>query len=481
MVLFNYTTKEMTAKIVYYGPGLCGKTTNLQFIYDSLPAQVKKGKLLSLATKTDRTLFFDFLPLELGKIRGMKTRVQLYTVPGQVFYNSTRKLVLKGADGVVFVADSQQRMMDSNVESYRNLEENLREIGLRLEEMPIVMQFNKRDLPHLASIEEMNTLINRHNAPFYEAVATTGIGVEDTLKAVTKLVLNHLAAKYQLEAPLSEASGSVVERAAPPVVKEAHASSLRQASPHPEEGISLSEDSGEMSIEENGAPGALTEPIFGDPGREEGDEEILDIQDLEELEPLDALQATTPGPAAGSPGSASEFRGPRVAFRPEASRRVASRTERPVEKAREAVGAGGNLADLFGARQEETPEEILEILDETDREPAIAGPTGDQRPIRGSVPPSPSPPRAAASIPLASVPRSAPVSAAHLPRTGHSISPADPLGISGGGEGEMPVARAIKIGAVSPGKEHLVTVPLELSVGGKKLRLHLRMTLTLSD
>src|SRR5437867_10549554 len=208
MVLFNYTTKELTAKIVYYGPGLCGKTTNLQFIYDSLPGHVKKGKMLSLATKTDRTLFFDFLPIELGTICGMRTRVQLYTVPGQVFYNSTRKLVLKGADGVVFVAVSQAKMIEADIESYRNLEENLREMGIRIEEIPLVMQFNKRDLPNLSSIEEMNTRINRHNAPFYEAVAMTGIGVEDTLKAVTKLVLNNLSAKYKLEgaAPAETAS-----------------------------------------------------------------------------------------------------------------------------------------------------------------------------------------------------------------------------------------------------------------------------------
>ena len=472
MVLFNYTTKEMTAKIVYYGPGLCGKTTNLQFIYDSLPGHVKKGKMLSLATKTDRTLFFDFLPIELGKLRGMKTRVQLYTVPGQVFYNSTRKLVLKGADGVVFVADSQQRMMDSNVESYRNLEENLREIGLRLEEMPIVMQFNKRDLPHLASIEEMNTLINRHNAPFYEAVATTGIGVEDTLKAATKLVLNHLATKYQIEAPLSTASA--------PVEKGAPSASLRQGS-QLEDGITLSEDPGEMSIEENGASGGLTEPILSEHGREEGGEEILEIQDLEELEPLDTPQAAAPGPTAGSPGSASEFRGPRYPFRPDTSPRVAGRAERPVETARGAVPSGENLADLFGAPQEETPEEILEILDETEPESAVPRPTRDHRPIRAPAPTPPSPPRATAHVPLAGLPRSAPASAANLPQTGHTISPADPLGIGGGGDGEMPLARAITIGAVSPGKEHLVTVPLELSVGGKKLRLHLRMTLTLSD
>src|SRR5436309_8177260 len=203
MVLFNYSTRELTAKIVYYGPGLCGKTTNLQYTYESLPDNVKKGKMLSLATKTDRTLFFDFLPLELGRIRGMKTRVQLYTVPGQVFYNSTRKLVLKGADGVVFVADSQSKMQEANAESYKNLEDNLREMGLRIEEIPLVMQFNKRDLPHASSVEEMNTQINRHNAPFYEAVATTGIGVEDTLKAITKLVLNNLSTKYKLEGAAS--------------------------------------------------------------------------------------------------------------------------------------------------------------------------------------------------------------------------------------------------------------------------------------
>src|SRR6185295_4506733 len=153
MVLFNYSTKELTAKIVYYGPGLCGKTTNLQFIHKNLGETVK-GKMLSLATKTDRTLFFDFLPMDLGEIRGMKTRMQLYTVPGQVFYNETRKLVLKGVDGIVFVADSQQEMLAPNAESFRNLEENLKTHGLSLAELPHVIQLNKRDLPKLASIEE---------------------------------------------------------------------------------------------------------------------------------------------------------------------------------------------------------------------------------------------------------------------------------------------------------------------------------------
>jgi signal recognition particle receptor subunit beta len=213
MVLFNYSTRELTAKIVYYGPGLCGKTTNLQFIHGNLPEDVK-GKMLSLSTKTDRTLFFDFLPIDLGEIRGMKTRVQLYTVPGQVFYNETRKLVLKGADGIVFVADSQAQMLGANVESFKNLEENLKGHGLKLAEMPHVLQFNKRDLPKVSTIEEINNAINKYNVPFYESVATTGIGVQDTLKAITKLVLMHLTKKYDPKA-------AQAEKQAPPAAAEA--------------------------------------------------------------------------------------------------------------------------------------------------------------------------------------------------------------------------------------------------------------------
>jgi mutual gliding-motility protein MglA len=199
MVLFNYSTKEITAKIVFYGPGLCGKTTNLQFIYDNMPKNIQRGRMLSLATKTDRTLFFDFLPIDLGTIRDMRTRVQLYTVPGQVFYNSTRKLVLKGADGIVFVADSQKKMEDANVESFRNLEENCLENGIDLTDTPLVLQFNKRDLPEVSSLEDLNASLNKYNAPFYESVATTGIGVHETLKGVTKLVLHSLQEQFASE------------------------------------------------------------------------------------------------------------------------------------------------------------------------------------------------------------------------------------------------------------------------------------------
>src|SRR6185503_11926847 len=198
MVLFNYATKEITAKIVYYGPGLCGKTTNLQFVYDSLPSN-NKSKMLSLATKTDRTLFFDFLPLDLGKIRGMRTKLQLYTVPGQVYYNSTRQLVLKGADGIVFVADSQDFALDANLESMQNLEDNLKRQGVRLREMPLVLQYNKRDLPNAMPVQELDAEINQLNAPYFESVATTGLGVEETLKGITQLVLAHLIKKYGLE------------------------------------------------------------------------------------------------------------------------------------------------------------------------------------------------------------------------------------------------------------------------------------------
>jgi signal recognition particle receptor subunit beta len=198
MVLFNNATKEITAKVVYYGPGLCGKTTNLQFIYESLPSN-NRSKMLSLATRTDRTLFFDFLPLDLGKIRGMRMRLQLYTVPGQVYYNSTRQLVLKGADGVVFVADSQDIAVDANLESIQNLEDNLKRQGIRLREMPIVMQYNKRDLPNALPIADLQREVNKLGAPYFESVATTGVGVEDTLKGITRLVLQHLSKKHGLK------------------------------------------------------------------------------------------------------------------------------------------------------------------------------------------------------------------------------------------------------------------------------------------
>jgi mutual gliding-motility protein MglA len=191
MSFINYMAREINCKIVYYGPGLCGKTTNLQYIYERTNPDAK-GKMISLATETERTLFFDFLPLSLGEIRGFKTRFHLYTVPGQVFYDASRKLILKGVDGVIFVADSQMERLEANQESVENLRTNLAEQGYSLEKIPYVIQYNKRDLPNVVSVEELRPLINPMRVPDYEANARAGVGVFDTLKAVSKLVLNEL-------------------------------------------------------------------------------------------------------------------------------------------------------------------------------------------------------------------------------------------------------------------------------------------------
>jgi mutual gliding-motility protein MglA len=191
MSFINYAAREINVKIVFYGPGLGGKTTNLQYIYERSNPQ-QKGKLISLATETDRTLFFDFLPLDLGAVRGFKTRFHLYTVPGQVFYDASRKLILKGVDGVVFVADSQEARMDANVESLRNLEENLRENGFDLKGIPYALQFNKRDLPTAVPVDTMYRTLNFKGEPTFEAIATQGMGVFETLKAVAKQVLYEL-------------------------------------------------------------------------------------------------------------------------------------------------------------------------------------------------------------------------------------------------------------------------------------------------
>jgi mutual gliding-motility protein MglA len=188
MSFINYASREINCKIVYYGPGLCGKTTNLQFIYQKTAPEAK-GKMISLATETERTLFFDFLPLALGEIRGFKTRFHLYTVPGQVFYDASRKLILKGVDGVVFVVDSQEERMDANIESLDNLRNNLEEQGYDLDKLPFVIQYNKRDLPYLISVEELRREINLTGVPDFEACASTGEGVFETLKAVAKLIL----------------------------------------------------------------------------------------------------------------------------------------------------------------------------------------------------------------------------------------------------------------------------------------------------
>ncbi len=199
MSLVNYSTREITCKIVYYGPGRSGKTSNLQYIHAYVPDD-KKGPMVSLATETDRTLFFDFLPLDLGSISGFRTRIQLYTVPGQVYYNATRKLVLRGADGVVFVADSQREQFNENIESLRNLHENLLEENINLRDFPMVLQYNKRDLPGIASVEELEDALNYRDVPAFAAASINGEGVFETLKSVSQLVLQSLSRRFRADA-----------------------------------------------------------------------------------------------------------------------------------------------------------------------------------------------------------------------------------------------------------------------------------------
>jgi signal recognition particle receptor subunit beta len=192
MSLINYASREINCKIVYYGPGLGGKTTNIKYVYSKIAPETR-GKLISLATELDRTLFFDFLPVDLGTIRGFKTRFHLYTVPGQVYYNASRKLILKGLDGLVFVADSQADRLDDNIDSLQNMYENLATHGMRIDGIPFVMQWNKRDLPNVSPVEQLDAVLNTLKVPAFPAIATQGIGVFETLKEVSKRVLRALS------------------------------------------------------------------------------------------------------------------------------------------------------------------------------------------------------------------------------------------------------------------------------------------------
>lgn len=220
MASINYAAREINVKIVYYGPGLSGKTTNLQVIHRKVPPEFKSD-MVSLATETDRTLFFDFLPLDLGKIKGFSTKFQLYTVPGQVYYNATRKLVLRGVDGIVFVADSGPDKIEENLESFQNLEENLAEYGYKRENIPTIIQYNKRDLPNALSIEEMHQHVNKYSLPWSEAVANKGVGVFDSLKLIGKIVIDYLNKKYSkggtAQRPVSQPMAPRPAQPTPPV------------------------------------------------------------------------------------------------------------------------------------------------------------------------------------------------------------------------------------------------------------------------
>lgn len=221
MVSINYATREVSCKVVYYGPGLSGKTTNLQYVHKKVPPETK-GKLISLATDADRTLYFDFLPINIGAINGFAAKFQLYTVPGQVYYNATRKLVLRGVDGLVFVADSQPDKMDENIESLSNLKENLAEYGYHLEELPIVIQYNKQDLPGVLTPEQLRAVLNPYGWQEYSASATEGFGVFDTLKCILKLVLDKAkcGGTVQSATPVAAAAPAAPVRVAVPAVAE---------------------------------------------------------------------------------------------------------------------------------------------------------------------------------------------------------------------------------------------------------------------
>ncbi|MGB9720965.1 MAG: GTP-binding protein [bacterium] len=188
MANLNYNLKELNLKIVYYGTGLCGKTTNLRSIFAAFPSE-RKGKMMSLATELDQTLFFDFLPVDLGSVKGWKLRFHLFTVPGQVYYNVSRKLVLRGVDGLVFVVDSQEERLEENIESFNNLKDNLQSYGLSLKDIPMVIQYNKRDLPNIVPISDLQLYLNRDGYTYFEAVALRGIGVFDTLKSICQLTI----------------------------------------------------------------------------------------------------------------------------------------------------------------------------------------------------------------------------------------------------------------------------------------------------
>ncbi len=212
MATINYALREISVKIVYYGTGLCGKTTNLQVIHRKVPTEFKSD-MVSLATETDRTLFFDFLPLDLGKIKGFSTKFQLYTVPGQVYYNATRKLVLRGVDGVVFVVDSAPDKIQENIESFKNLEENLTEYGYQRENIPIILQYNKRDVPNAVPVDKLNSMINKYGLPWNEAIAIQGKGIFESLKMMGKLVIDNLNKKYSR--PTSSPAPTFQQPAAP--------------------------------------------------------------------------------------------------------------------------------------------------------------------------------------------------------------------------------------------------------------------------
>ena len=291
MAVINYSKKEISAKIVYYGPSLCGKTTNIQSVYASLKPD-QKGKLVSLATEADRTLFFDFLPVEIANIRGFKTRLHFYTVPGQVYYNSTRRAVLTGVDGLVFVADSQRDKMEENIESLNNLEENLNYYGKSIKSIPIVIQYNKRDLVDVSSVAEMEQMINPYGYPSFEAVATTGEGVLETLTKITKMVLQHIEMGTSGKQPRSQ---SAVAEKTPVSHGLSHPGLSSQGAP--QQGLSESGIPRTGISSQPGLSQPTPSPKEQEPSPERHMEPVLDLSRYDEPEP--SVTGTGPKHAVG--------------------------------------------------------------------------------------------------------------------------------------------------------------------------------------
>jgi signal recognition particle receptor subunit beta len=300
MVQLNLALREINCKIVYFGPGLSGKTTNLEIVHEKAPREAK-GELTSIATESDRTLFFDFMPLNLGTIGGMKTKFQLYTVPGQVYYNSTRKLVLRGADGVVFVADSSPDKMEENIESLDNLEECLREQGRSLAETPHVIQFNKRDLPGAMAVDEMTKILNRHAAPCTEAVASKGEGVIETFKVLSGLVLDRVKGMSKDKPPARPASETGAPSARTPAV------AGRVAEPTPPVARPVPEQTGSRRLEPAAAGAARTDSraVTEPPARAVAVASPARSIAAATRTPISRQIAVDPKPAAGTPRAAT--------------------------------------------------------------------------------------------------------------------------------------------------------------------------------
>jgi signal recognition particle receptor subunit beta len=297
MALINYANKEINAKIVYYGPGLSGKTTNIQYIFQRLKPE-HRGKLITLPTQTDRTLFFDFLPVEIPDVKGFTTRFHLYTVPGQVFYNATRKMVLKGVDGIVFVADSQKEKLNDNIDSLKNLEDNLNEYGKSIKTLPFVFQFNKRDLEEINTATELNKRLNERGYPAVEAIATTGKGVMETLSAISRMVLRHLKESYESQKILRYGQTPQGGDEQDEIIEETSAPPQPRTTPKRRETIDFSEGEAvepeDIVAEAEHASGRVRDHlgVMGEYGESEtiadvGPEEIpmeLDVADIEPME-----------------------------------------------------------------------------------------------------------------------------------------------------------------------------------------------------